>query len=148
MTAVAAPLEVEARVQASPETVFSYFTDPDKYRRWMGAQAELDPRPGGIYRVNVDGRNFVRGHFVEIEPPSRLVITWGWEDDPAIPPGSTTVEIRLIEDGDGTIVRIRHSGLPNEPARKQHEEGWRHYAGRLAVVGSGGDPGPDPLATE
>jgi uncharacterized protein YndB with AHSA1/START domain len=44
-------VEVEHRVSGSPETVFAYFTDPVKHRRWMGAQVELDARPGGIYRV-------------------------------------------------------------------------------------------------
>lgn len=147
MTEVAPPLEVQTRIEARPEVVFAYFTDPDKYRRWMGTEAQLDPRPGGLYRVNVNGRSFARGHYVQVEPPRRLVLTWGWEDDQSLPPGSSTVEIELIEDGTGTIVRIRHSGLPNEASRSQHEQGWVHYAGRLAVAGGGGDPGPDPLAS-
>ena len=40
-------VEVEIRIAASPETVFDFFTDPDKMIQWMGRSAELDPRPGG-----------------------------------------------------------------------------------------------------
>lgn len=139
-------LEVETRVRARPETVFAFFTDPDKYRHWMGIDAELDPRPGGVYRVNVTGQNVVRGEYLEIDPPRRIVFTWGFEHDTHLPPGSTTVEVTLHEDGDATIVRVRHSGLPTDQSRAEHEQGWQHYLQRLSVAGSGGDPGPDPLA--
>src|SRR4051794_33126100 len=44
-------VEHEVRVAARPETVFSYFTDPVKMVQWMGAEATLDPRPGGVCRI-------------------------------------------------------------------------------------------------
>jgi uncharacterized protein YndB with AHSA1/START domain len=37
--------ELEVRIQARPETVFEFFVDPEKMRRWKGTEAELDPRP-------------------------------------------------------------------------------------------------------
>lgn len=138
-------LEVETRVAAPPETVFSYFVDPEKYRRWKGAGAELDPRPGGLYRVDMSPNGAVRGEYVLLEPPHRLVFTWGWENDPRLPPGSTTVEVTLVPDGDVTVVRLRHSGFRTGEARDQHEQGWAHFLGRLSVAAAGGDPGPDPL---
>lgn len=140
------PLVVETRVAASPETVFAYFVDPEKHRRWMGTEAELNPRPGGVYRLNVNGRNVVLGRYVELDPPRRIVLTWGWEDHDAVPPGSTTVEIDLVPDGDHTVVRLRHSGLPDDAEVAQHRQGWDHYAGRLALAAAGADPGPDPMA--
>jgi len=144
VTIVPGPLEVEQRVEASPEIVFAYFTDPEKYRRWMGTGAELDARPGGVYRVAVGG-NVASGHYVELDPPRRIVLTWGWEGDPDLPAGASTVEIDLIEDAGATIVRLRHSGLPTDDSKDQHGQGWIHYLERLAVAGPGGDPGPDPL---
>ena len=45
--------EHEVRIAATPETVFGFFTDPEKMTRWKGTTAKLDPRPGGIYRVDV-----------------------------------------------------------------------------------------------
>jgi uncharacterized protein YndB with AHSA1/START domain len=141
----ATALVVEWRVEAPPETVFSYFVDPEKYRRWKGERAELDPRPGGRYRVNMDGRAVVRGEYVAVDPPHRVVFTWGWEGDAELPPGSTTVEVTLIRDGEATIVRLRHEGFPSATTRQRHAEGWHFFLGRLAGVATGGDPGPNPL---
>jgi len=68
------------------------------------------------------------------------------QDDPNIPPGSTTVEVTLAPDGDGTHVRLVHRGLQTPEMREQHRQGWDHYVARLAVAAAGGDPGPDPNA--
>ena len=139
-------IERQIRIAARPETVFSFFTDPDKMTRWKGKSATLDPRPGGIYRVDINGRNVARGEYVEVVPHSRVVFTWGWEGDSSpLPPGSSKVEVSLIPDGDGTIVRLRHLGLSPEQ-RQAHAEGWEHYMPRLALAAAGGDPGPDPSA--
>ena len=140
-------VEVEIRIAARPETVFSFFVDPAKMMRWKGIDASLDPRPGGTYRVDINGRNVARGEYLEVVPYNRLVFTWGWEGEGSpLPPGSSTVEVTLTSDGDGTIVRLRHLGLPAEQ-RDAHAEGWNHYLPRLAIAAAGGDPGPDPWAT-
>ena len=132
----------EVRVEASPEVIFSYFTDPEKMVQWKGTEAMLDPRPGGTYRVNVTGREIARGEYLEITPYTRIVFTWGWEEGP-ITPGSTTVEVRLIPDGSATIVQLRHAGLSGE-ALESHAVGWEHFLPRLAIAAAGGDPGVDP----
>lgn len=94
----------------------------------------------------MNGRDIERGEFVEVVPYSRIVFSFGWEAGGApVPPGSSTVEVELVPDGDGTIVRVKHSGLPAE-AREAHTRGWAHYLARLAIAAAGGDPGPDPWA--
>lgn len=137
--------ENEVRIAAAPETVFGFFTEPEKMIRWKGTSAELDPRPGGVYRVDVSGRDIAVGEYVEIDPPRRVVFTWGWEGNEQVPPGSSTVEVTLEPDGDGTIVRLVHRGLPVGEGTG-HAEGWEHFLPRLAVAATGGDPGPDPWA--
>ncbi|MBI4202212.1 MAG: SRPBCC domain-containing protein [Chloroflexi bacterium] len=115
---------------------------------WMGTEAILDPRPGGSYRINVTGRDIAVGRYHEVVPNTRVVFTWGWEGEGSpVPPGSTTLEITLTPQGNGTLVRLRHLGLP-EPAQEQHQAGWIHYLERLAAIASGGDPGPDPWAQQ
>ncbi len=134
----------EIRIAAHPETVFAFLTDPEKLLRWKGRHVEIDARPGGIYRVDINGRHIVRGEYVELVPNRRVVFTWGWEDEGnPVPPGSSTVEITLRPDGNGTIVHLVHRGLPKE-AREAHAHGWKHYLDRLAVAASGRDPGRDP----
>lgn len=140
-------VQCEIRIAARPETVFPFFTDAGKMVRWKGLRATLDPRPGGVYRVDINGEDVARGEYVEIMPNRRVVFTWGWEGNRhSVPPGTSRVEVSLIPDGDGTIVRVTHRDLPAE-TRKPHAEGWQHYLARLATVAAGGDPGPDPWAT-
>jgi uncharacterized protein YndB with AHSA1/START domain len=125
-------LEITQRIEAPPDIVFSYLTDSRRFVRWMGVGAELDARPGGRYRIDVDGVHIATGQYKEIEPPHRLVISWGWEGHPTVPPGSTTVEITLTAERGATLLRLRHHGLPDETERKSHHDGWMSYANRLA----------------
>jgi uncharacterized protein YndB with AHSA1/START domain len=141
-------LEREVQIAASPETVWELLTVPDQVTRWMGRAATLDLRPGGTYRIAVVPGSTARGEFVEIDPPRRLVYTWGWEDEGhPVPPGSSSVEFELSAHGDGTLLRMRHRDLAGAAAAS-HGGGWDHYLPRLAVAASGGDPGPDPWAAD
>src|SRR5881397_4173340 len=128
----------ELRIEARPETVFAFLTDPDKMTRWKGDSAQLDPRPGGVYRVQI-GQAVVVGEFVELDPPRRVVFTWGWEGNDAVPPGSSTVEIDLQPMGSGTRLRLVHRGLPQE-AVASHTEGWDYFMPRLTDVAEGRPP--------
>jgi uncharacterized protein YndB with AHSA1/START domain len=124
-------LIVEQRLAAKPATIFAYLTDPRKFTEWMGIGAEIDPRPGGAYRINVDNEHFAAGQYLVIDAPRRIVMTWGWEGSDEVGPGSTTVEITLEPDGQGTLLRLRHTGLETEQQRIDHRNGWSSYTGRL-----------------
>jgi uncharacterized protein YndB with AHSA1/START domain len=142
-------VEREVAIDASPETVWEFLVDPAKATRWMGMTASFEARPGGEYRCEVIPGHTARGEFVEVDAPRRLVHTWGWEPDEKgeanpVPPGSTTIEIELIPDGDGTKLRFTHRDLPSAEAAQSHAHGWDHYLERLVVAAPGGDPGPDP----
>ena len=141
-------LEREAAIAASPETVWQFLIDPAKAVLWMGERATFDPRPGGAWTVDVIPGNTASGEFIELDPPHRLVYTWGWETGGPVPPGSTTVEYELVPEGSGTRLRFTHRDLPNQEAADSHATGWDHYLGRLAVASAGRDPGPDPWLTE
>ena len=137
----------EIAIDASPETVWEFLVDPEKATRWMGQTATLDPRPGGVYRVEVIPGNTAVGKFVELDPPRRLVYTWGWEPgglDKTTPPASSTIEIELVPSGEGTTLRFTHRGLPSEKAVESHSHGWDHYLERLVIAARGDDPGADP----
>ncbi len=140
-------VEVSVHIAASPETVFPYFTDPGRYVQWMGEHATLEPVPGGRYRVVMRDGVEVVGEFVEVEPPRRLVFTWGWAHDLAVAPGSTRVVVSLDAEDGGTRVVLRHYDLPTDEQRAHHRDGWDMYLHRLGVVAEGGDPGPDPNAS-
>jgi uncharacterized protein YndB with AHSA1/START domain len=139
-------LEVSVHIAATPETVFGFFTDPGKYAEWMGSSAHLEPEPGGIYRVHMREGVEALGEFLEVEPAGRVVFSWGWAGDPVVPPGSSRVEVTFRAEAGGTLVTLRHRGLPSAEQRAHHRAGWAAYLDRLAARATGRDPGPDPNA--
>jgi uncharacterized protein YndB with AHSA1/START domain len=138
--------ECDVRIDASPETVFGFFVDAEKMLLWKGVHAELDARPGGVFKVEVTPGWLAVGEFTEVDPPRLVAFTWGWEGGP-VAPGSSLVRVTLEPDDGGTIVRLRHSGLPDEEMLEAHKGGWEHFLARLQIAATGGDPGPDPWAT-
>jgi len=133
-------IEITRRIEAPPEIVFAYLTDSRRFVTWMGVGAELDARPGGRYRIDVDGEHIASGQYEVVDPPRRLVMSWGWEGHPTVPPGSTTVEITLTPENDATVLRLRHFGLPDESERRQHSDGWQRYTSQLAGAVLEGTP--------
>jgi len=136
----------ETHIPAPPASVFALLTDPEKILRWMGTEAQVEAQPGGLYLVNVTGARFARGSFREVVPVHRLAYSFGWDGNEEMPPGSSLVEIDLIDRDGGTLLRMTHSGLPSAEQCANHDRGWTHYMGRLAIAAAGGDPGPDPGA--
>jgi uncharacterized protein YndB with AHSA1/START domain len=137
-------LIVERRVSVPPEKVFSYFADADKWTAWQGTEAEIELVAGGMWRVNVTGDGFASGRVVEVVENERIVFTWGWEQGPPVPPGSTTVAIELVPEDEGTLIRLTHTDLPPDEI-EIHRFGWEHYVSRLAAVTEGRGPGPNSL---
>ena len=135
-------LRREVQIAAPRSTVFAFLTDPEKIMRWLGTDATMEPHPGGLYLVNVGGEHTARGKFTEVIPVHRLAYTFGWDTRENVPPGSSLIEIDLIEEGDGTLLRMTHSGLPDAEEVASHTEGWTHYLARLAIAVAGGVPRP------
>ena len=137
---VGEPIVREIHIRATPETVFEFFTDAGKLTRWLATQATLDPRRGGVCRqehAREDGSGgsyHMRGEFLEVSPPERVVFTWGFTDpDVGVPPGSSVVDVTLTPDGDGTRLRLEHRDLP-VAAIDSHAGGWTGMLERLATA--------------
>ncbi len=131
-------IERTIHIDAKPETVFGFLSDPDRMSAWSGRVTTMDLRPGGTLRIDHNGFDIMRGEFVELDPPRRVVFTWGWESlADQTRPGASTVTVTLEAEGDGTRLRLVHAGLA-EMDVKGHGEGWDLFLGRLATVAGGG----------
>ncbi len=124
----------EIWIDASPEKVFPYLVEPDLLTTWIGEESWNEPRPGSVFRLKFDSENVVLGEFVELDPPRRVVYTWGSELRDSLPAGSTTVAFDLQPENGGTLVRLRHSDLPTESEVEQHTKGWDYFLPLLAKV--------------
>jgi len=136
----------EIQIAAPAATVFAFLTDPEKIVNWMGAEATTEVHPGGLYLLKGigDRSHVARGAFREVVPVHRLAYSFGWEDGmEGVPPGSSLVEIDLIDRDGGTLLRMTHSGFSTEAQCASHAKGWAHYLGRLGIVAAGGNPGID-----
>ena len=144
---MAEPLTVrrEMHIAAPPATVFAFLTDPEKILSWIGAEATTEVHPGGLYLVKGvgAGANAIRGAFREVVPVHRLAYSFGWEGHDEVPPGSSLIELDLLDRDGGTLLRMTHSGLPNPAQCANHDRGWMHYLARLAMAATGRDPGID-----
>jgi uncharacterized protein YndB with AHSA1/START domain len=136
----AEPFRAAVHIEAAPERVYEYFTRADAMARWMGDYALLDAREGGAFTVDIRGVP-VRGRYLELEPPRRLLISWGHAGSDVLPPGASTVEVRLTAAGSGTDVELVHRDLPPRHAAG-HARGWPMFLARLATELRQGETSP------
>ena len=139
-------VRLEVTISAPADLVYRLLTEDELLVRWMGMSAQLDPRPGGVFRFEIAPGHFCSGRYTEVVPGRRVVFTWGYESD-AMPlaPGSSIVEIDIESQGDASLVRLVHRGLEG-PMHTMHADGWSRYLERLGAVAEGRDPGADPAA--
>lgn len=126
-------LRLERKFDASPERVFNAWTNPAAVAKWFGPTPEhhatataLDARVGGHYRIEIrhTGGNVhvAYGTYREVTPPKKIVMTWAWENNTALPESLVTVE--FTPSGGGTQLVLTHELLPTEEAREAHKKGW------------------------
>jgi uncharacterized protein YndB with AHSA1/START domain len=122
-------------INASPRTVFSFFTENDRWASWWGAGSTIDPRPGGRVRILYPGAVEVLGEVLEIAPPERIVFTYGFASGKPIPPGSSRVAIHLEPHGKGTRLTLLHEFEEEmTEVRDHHIQGWRYQLSLFANV--------------
>lgn len=128
------------RFGARPSIVFEALSTADGIAQWWGPDAgpvlisEVDLRVGGAFRVrfrSMDGlEHECFGHFLEVRPPERLVMTWRWVGG-AEDPGESQLSLALRPiDGDTELTLI-HSRLANEATGTTHRAGWEGALDKL-----------------
>lgn len=128
-------------INAEPAVVFEYLVNPEALTAWMGQHAVLEPHPGGLFAVDIAGSP-IRGTYLEVEAPRRVLVSWGVAGSDDLPPGASTVAFTLTATAQGTRIDVVHSDLPDADLAG-HVDGWSHFLPRLLVVATGGDAGDD-----
>ena len=127
-------VEREIFIAAGPAAVFEFFRDPALMALWIGRGRVVEARPGGQLRIEISAGNIARGRYTVLDPPRRIAFSWGWEaqnfSQAELPPEGSLVEIELEPRDGGTLVRLRHSGLP-DGMLDMHRERWGRYLEQL-----------------
>ncbi len=136
-------LELRRTFPVSRERLFAAWTDPEEFRQWFGPDScrvldvSMDVRVGGRYVVTIAGEGDEvmknAGEFREVNPPSRLVYTWGWANDPDWDGVDSIVTVDFIEQPGGAEVRVSHQRFPSAESRGRHEYGWTGALENLAA---------------
>jgi uncharacterized protein YndB with AHSA1/START domain len=124
MTTLPHRLARSVLIRARRETVFAFLTESDRWASWWGAGSSIDPTPGGRVLIRHPNGVEASGSVVEVEPPSRLVFTYGYAAGKPSPPGSSRVTVRLDEHRDGTWLHLTHEFADGD-SRDEHVQGWR-----------------------
>jgi uncharacterized protein YndB with AHSA1/START domain len=140
--APATSVEVRRTIRAPQQRVFDAWTKPDEVKRWHSPgpsvvrEADMDLRVGGAWSLlmhNAQGEDhWVRGVYREVDPPRRIVYTWGWDT-----PGratNTVVTVEFHDRGGSTEVVVRHDGLATADDRERHTMGWEAGLGKLEAM--------------
>lgn len=128
-------------IDAAPAVVFDFLVTDTGMTSWMGQWASLDPVPGGEFAVDIAGYP-ARGMFLEVDPPRRVTVSWGFVGSETCPPGSSTVSFELTPVSAGTRVEVVHTDLPRGEV-SGHADGWSHFLPRLAGAATGEHLPPD-----
>ncbi|MFO1043267.1 MAG: SRPBCC domain-containing protein [Planctomycetaceae bacterium] len=128
------PLKFTRFFKQPPAVVFDVWTNPKAMRRWFRPSEEVshlfltvDLRVGGTFRVAFQGPNgevdVLKGKFIEITPPHRLVYSWEWEapsEHAGIP---SVVTVQFNEKDGGTELLLCHA-ISDSGMKERHSLGW------------------------
>ena len=127
-------LERTVHVVAPPETVFSFFTNPERFAQWWGKGSHVDPQPGGQVLIVYPGGTRALGTVVELQAPTRFVFTYGYQaPGKSIAAGGSRVTLTLEAVDGGTLVRLSHA-VDTAAVRDEHGSGWRFQLSLFAHV--------------
>ncbi|WP_448808780.1 SRPBCC family protein [Agromyces bauzanensis] len=132
-----ATVTVSRRIPAPAERLFDAWLDPAALAVWMRRDGDepstvvADPRVGGRYSITMRGRSGEVVHvgaYRVIDRPRELEFTWRSEHTLGI---DSVVRVTFAPDGDGTVVEVHHTKLPDATAAEKHEAGWTEILGQL-----------------
>ena len=146
-------------VPASPEAVYSAFSDADSLMAWLppgsmnGRALEYDFREGGRYRIELtysqsgtpslgktsEDKDISSGRFVSLEPGNRIVQTVEFESEQAKFRGQMNMTWSFDAVESGTEVTITAENVPAGINERDHREGLHSSLKNLAkYLGAGG----------
>ena len=131
-------VSVRRTIPAPREVVYEAWIDPTGIREWMcpgdatSAEATLDVRVGGAYRIVMKGKDRDHVHtgvYQVVEKNSKLVFTWSQEGSEVM----TLVTVEFLARGRHSELVLTHERFTSAETAKRYEGGWGTIAQKLAA---------------
>jgi len=130
-------IKLERTIPAPPAEVFDAWLDPTvPGTLWHECdKLIINPKVDGLwYLLSLKGSPHY-GRFIAIDRPGRLQHTWMSRHTLG---EESIVTVTFATRGEGTLMTLRHSGLPNDDMAKAHERGWSSLFDKFGNVLAGG----------
>jgi uncharacterized protein YndB with AHSA1/START domain len=119
--------------KASPEKVFRALTDPKGLVRWFLAKAKVDPKKGGSYSFDWIGGYHMTGKVKGFEKNEN--VSYSWTDKlPSGEVANTTASFKVAKKGDGTLLKLRHTGFKDAEHFAECSSRWAYYLTNMKSV--------------
>jgi len=126
-------VRIERRYAATVEEVWRAFTEPASIKRWLFADAVLEPKLGGRFELNWSADERATGEVRAWEPPNLLELTWVEAG------GDSMVHVEISADGDGALLVLEHRDVSSAASAGGLGAGWHAHLAALADLLAGGD---------
>ena len=123
--------EVSQVFPATPEAIYRAWLSSDGHSAMTGSPATATDVVGATFEA---WEGYIQGQNLELEPPKRIVQSWRTTEFDASEEDSRLEIVLQPQDG-GTLVTLRHSGLPKHGLL--YKQGWvdSYFLPMLAYFG-------------
>src|SRR5207302_1259942 len=122
-----------AAIGARRPTVSASSPVPGRGASGGAAGPPTDATGGGRVVTRYPDGTEAAGEVVELQPPDRIVFTYGYARGMPIPPGGSRVTIRLDPHAEGTRLHLTHE-FAEAAVRDEHVQGWRYQLSLFGAV--------------
>ncbi len=136
-------LVIKKRFPCSPERLWQAFTDPKDIAMWYGPEGftteikKMEIREGGEYQLVMRSPKGdlhpLRGKFLKLESPKKLVAIWQWETEDAVMGTETILTIEIAGEKNSSELTLTHD-LKNLESKKLHDVGWNSSLEKLEKI--------------
>jgi uncharacterized protein YndB with AHSA1/START domain len=130
-------IKVERKILAPASEVFDAWLDPNiPGTPWHeNKKLIVNPKVDGLWYWLAIGGVAHYGRFMEMDRPSRIQHSWMSRNTLG---EESTVTVTFQKKGEGTLMTLVHSGLPNDAMAEAHAMGWNSIFDKFSNIFVGG----------